>query len=232
MLLMQNFRILVTNGLASQQKVNRAEEYETIRRDSGATRSNPIRLTVREIQVLKFVVEGLNNRQIASEVNVSIKTVEKHRQSLMNKLDLHYTAGLARYAVGQGIIFDEGFRLALARRLQAHPGRGRPKQSLPRPITARETQVLKLIADGLVSKQIASELNISIKTVDNHRQDLMERLDIHEVAGLTRYAIAKGLVPAMIRPPSPCQASPGLTELRTLQPPGRAPQSIPALCAC
>jgi DNA-binding NarL/FixJ family response regulator len=58
-------------------------------------------------------------------------------------------------------------------------------------ITVRENQVLMLIADGLANKQIASELNISIKTVENHRQGLMNRLNIHEVAGLTRYAICQ-----------------------------------------
>ena len=62
-------------------------------------------------------------------------------------------------------------------------------------ITGREKEVLRLVAGGLVNKQIASELNISIKTVGNHRQALMDRLNIHEVAGLTRYAISEGLIP-------------------------------------
>ena len=62
-------------------------------------------------------------------------------------------------------------------------------------ITSRETEVLRLVAGGLVNKQIASELNISIKTVGNHRQALMDRLNIHEVAGLTRYAISERLIP-------------------------------------
>lgn len=61
-------------------------------------------------------------------------------------------------------------------------------------LTSRETEVLQLIAEGFSNKQIASELNISIKTVEKHRQQVMNKLNIHDVAGLTRHAISKGLV--------------------------------------
>lgn len=61
-------------------------------------------LTVREAEVLQMVAEGLANKQIASELSISIKTVEKHRQQLMDKLNIHQTAGLTRYAIDSGII--------------------------------------------------------------------------------------------------------------------------------
>jgi DNA-binding NarL/FixJ family response regulator len=61
-------------------------------------------------------------------------------------------------------------------------------------LTPREAEVLQLIAEGFSNKQIAAELAISIKTVEKHRQQVMNKLNIHEIAGLTRYAIAKGLV--------------------------------------
>jgi DNA-binding NarL/FixJ family response regulator len=61
-------------------------------------------------------------------------------------------------------------------------------------LTLREAELLQLIAEGQVNKQIASELGISVKTVEKHRQHLMEKLDIHDVAGLTRYAIAAGII--------------------------------------
>jgi DNA-binding NarL/FixJ family response regulator len=61
-------------------------------------------------------------------------------------------------------------------------------------LTARESEVLQLIAEGFSNKQIAGELNISIKTVEKHRQQVMNKLNIHDVAGLTRYAISKGMV--------------------------------------
>ena len=61
-------------------------------------------------------------------------------------------------------------------------------------LTSRESEVLQLIAEGLPNKQIADELGISIKTVEKHRQQVMNKLHIHDVAGLTRYAITKGIV--------------------------------------
>ena len=61
-------------------------------------------------------------------------------------------------------------------------------------LTSREAEVLQLIAEGFSNKQIAAELSISIKTVEKHRQQVMNKLNIHDVAGLTRYAITKGMV--------------------------------------
>ena len=61
-------------------------------------------------------------------------------------------------------------------------------------LTSREAEVLQLVAEGLANKQIASELAISIKTVEKHRQQAMNKLNIHDIAGLTRYAMSKGWV--------------------------------------
>jgi DNA-binding NarL/FixJ family response regulator len=61
-------------------------------------------------------------------------------------------------------------------------------------LTSREAEVLQLVAEGLANKQIAAELSISIKTVEKHRQQAMNKLNVHDVASLTRYAIAKGWV--------------------------------------
>ena len=71
-----------------------------------------------------------------------------------------------------------------------------------RELTGREIEVLKLIAEGLSNREIAEVLKISIKTVEKHRQGTMNKLDIHEVAGLTRYALAKGLVQARTAVPA------------------------------
>src|SRR5947209_11538915 len=65
-------------------------------------------------------------------------------------------------------------------------------------LTSRETEVLQLIAEGYANKQIADVLSISIKTVEKHRQQLMDKLNIHEVAGLTRHAIPKGMIEATV----------------------------------
>ena len=61
-------------------------------------------LTSREMEVLQLIAEGFANKQIAGELGLSVKTVEKHRQSVMKKLDIHDIAGLVRHAVGKGII--------------------------------------------------------------------------------------------------------------------------------
>lgn len=61
-------------------------------------------------------------------------------------------------------------------------------------LTPRQREVLQLIAEGHSTKEIANKLSLSIKTVETHRGELMHRLDIHEVAGLVRYAIRTGLV--------------------------------------
>lgn len=61
-------------------------------------------------------------------------------------------------------------------------------------LSSREVEVLQLIAEGMANKQAAAELGISIKTVEKHRQRVMEKLNIHETAGLTRYAVAAGII--------------------------------------
>lgn len=62
------------------------------------------------------------------------------------------------------------------------------------PLSPRERQVLQLVAEGRTTKQIAHILDVSIKTADSHRTRLMKKLDIHETAGLVRYAIRRGIV--------------------------------------
>ena len=63
-------------------------------------------------------------------------------------------------------------------------------------LTPRQREILQLIAEGLSTNDIARKLDLSIKTIDTHRTQLMDRLDIHEVAGLVRYAVRTGLVTA------------------------------------
>jgi DNA-binding NarL/FixJ family response regulator len=77
------------------------------RRAAGRDRKREPKLTSREVEVLQLVAEGKANKQTAAELGISIKTVEKHRQSLMSKLDIHDTAGLTRYAIAAGIIESE-----------------------------------------------------------------------------------------------------------------------------
>lgn len=61
-------------------------------------------------------------------------------------------------------------------------------------LTPRQREILQLIAEGCSTKRIAQILNLSVKTVDTHRSKMMERLDIHDIAGLVRYAIRMGVI--------------------------------------
>jgi len=60
-------------------------------------------------------------------------------------------------------------------------------------LTPREREVLQLVAEGKSTKQIAGHLNVSVKTVETHRRQLMEKLDLHSVAELTKFAVREGL---------------------------------------
>lgn len=73
---------------------------------------------------------------------------------------------------------------------------GRPVRTRSAALTSRQTQILQLIAEGHATKQIAGLLTLSIKTVEKHRQDLMNTLNIHNIASLTRYAVSSGVVPS------------------------------------
>jgi DNA-binding NarL/FixJ family response regulator len=96
------------------------------------------------------------------------------------------------------------FSPSVAKHLRDHYQKGPlPSRSFNRNkvrLTSRESELLQLIAEGHVNKQIASDLDISIKTVEKHRQHLMEKLHIHEIAGLTRYAIAAGVIESSVQP--------------------------------
>jgi DNA-binding NarL/FixJ family response regulator len=66
-------------------------------------------------------------------------------------------------------------------------------------LTSREMEVLQLIAEGKANKETAAELGISIKTVEKHRGEVMRKLDIHDTAGLTRYAISAGVIESSVQ---------------------------------
>jgi two-component system response regulator NreC len=62
------------------------------------------------------------------------------------------------------------------------------------PLTRREREILTLVANGLTNQQIADQLFISPRTVDTHRTNIMQKLDIHDLANLVRYAIEHGII--------------------------------------
>jgi DNA-binding NarL/FixJ family response regulator len=82
--------------------------------------------------------------------------------------------------------------------LESPDGRGVLKKKKAG-LSSREVEVLQLIAEGKANKQVAKELGISIKTVEKHRQHLMSKLDLHDTAGITRYAIAAGIIESHVQ---------------------------------
>jgi DNA-binding NarL/FixJ family response regulator len=96
----------------------------------------------------------------------------------------------AIHQVHKGAAF---FSAAVARMLSDFTAGG-VKMHTSTQLTTRQNEVLRLIAEGNCNKEIATHLGISIKTVEKHRQELMSRLNIHTIAGLTRYALAKGFI--------------------------------------
>jgi DNA-binding NarL/FixJ family response regulator len=100
---------------------------------------------------------------------------------------------MALRAIARG---DTWLSPAVSKRLAAdYAHGGKPQTATPfERLTPRQREVLQLIAEGLSTKEIAARLEVSPKTVEAHRAELMERLGIHGVAGLVRYAIRVGLV--------------------------------------
>lgn len=82
----------------------------------------------------------------------------------------------------------------MSRKTMLEVGKGTTKRERLDTLSPRQREVLRLIALGRTTKQIAQELGISVKTVETHRAQLMERLGIRDVAGLVRYAILVGLI--------------------------------------
>ena len=79
------------------------------------------------------------------------------------------------------------------------PGRvGTPSKKAAQ-LTSREMEVLQLIAEGKANKETAAELGIGVKTVEKHREHLMQKLDLHDTAGLTRYAISAGIIESSVQ---------------------------------
>jgi len=95
------------------------------------------------------------------------------------------------------------FSPSIAKRLYHHQRQAKAMGDLPMngtpQLTSREMEVLQLIAEGKANKETADELNISIKTVEKHRQKVMEKLNIHDTASLTRYAISAGIIESSVQ---------------------------------
>ncbi len=95
------------------------------------------------------------------------------------------------------------FSPSISRHLDYHRRQSAGRTGLPKSkvasLTSREMEVLQLIAEGKANKETAAELGIGVKTVEKHREHLMQKLNIHDTAGLTRYAIGAGIIESSVQ---------------------------------
>ena len=121
------------------------------------------------------------------------------RGFLLKQTTAHMVAEAIR-EVRKGNMF---FCPPVARRLQKRDKKSAGRDGVMKPrnirLTSREVEVLQLIAEGKANKETASELGIGLKTVEKHREHLMEKLDIHDTASLTRYAIGAGIIESSVQ---------------------------------
>jgi DNA-binding NarL/FixJ family response regulator len=125
--------------------------------------------------------------------------IERTREAgVVGFLEKQSSAEILTKAIQEVVQGKTFFSPAIAKRLHDALGQPRDRNGLLKPkasrLTSRESEVLQLVAEGSANKQVAAELGISIKTVEKHRQQLMDKLNIHDTAGLTRYAIAMGVI--------------------------------------
>lgn len=171
----------IATRLQKQEKSNNhkidsiAHSNTTSQQASARQISETSRLTPRQSRILQLVNQGKPIVEIADELAVSIDAAElladiavrlNHRLNLNQNTEISPQLPVAQIATS---IPDER-------------------------LTPRQREILKLVANGMTTKEIAESLFISVKTVETHRGQLMERLNIHDLAGLIRYALRSGLI--------------------------------------
>jgi DNA-binding NarL/FixJ family response regulator len=118
---------------------------------------------------------------------------------LLKQASAHDVCRAIREAQKGNTFFSASVARRQARLNPALPTRGGSPQKKTSHLTSREVEVLQLIAEGKANKETAALLGIGMKTVEKHREHLMQKLDIHDTAGLTRYAISAGIIESSVQ---------------------------------
>ena len=160
-----------------------------------------------DVAVLDFVMPILNGLDAAIQIHreaPGTKTILLTMYTEDQYVLEAFRGGLRGYVIKTQAAGDlvQAIREVLRNALYVSPGISRTlveaylsKTDLPpEPLTPREREVLQLVAEGRTTKEIASSLGLSVKTAETHRTKIMRKLEIHETAGLVRYAIRRGLV--------------------------------------
>ena len=117
---------------------------------------------------------------------------------LLKQTSSHALAKAIREVQNGNTFFNPPVPRGVRARSRKSAARGSQALKKGNRLSPREVEVLQLIAEGHPNKQVAAELGVSFKTVDKHRQHLMSKLNIHDVAGLTRYAIGAGIIESSV----------------------------------
>lgn len=141
-----------------------------------------LRQQLPEVKLLIFSAYSSRDR-VQAAMKVGVNGIV-HKNASIDELE----KGIQRVIAGESFMSSQ--ILEILRDLMLNP---ETTDSLSR-LTTREREILQLIAEGNTTKEIAIKLNISIKTADTHRTNVMNKLDIHDIAGLTRFAIQQGLI--------------------------------------
>ena len=160
-----------------------------------------------DIVLMDFAMPRLNGveatRQIVKEFpDAKVIVLSSYGDSA--HIDSAMTAGAAAYLLKDTAASEvvHAIHCTLKGKAYVSPAIANPKDAAarwiamsqqPEELTPRETEVLQLISEGFTNKQIGAELHLSQKTVEKHRNTLMKKLNIHNIAGLTRHAVAKGI---------------------------------------
>jgi len=168
--------------LVPQRQISERQISE--RQNSERQISEKMRLTPRQHRVLQLVIQGKPIHELANNLAVSLDAAEllediatrlNRRLSLDAQLDIRADPQIDPLDLQQA---------------QIPKDHAKHDQKL----TPRQREILRLVANGMTTKEIAESLFISVKTVETHRGQLMERLNIHDLAGLIRYALRSGLI--------------------------------------
>ncbi len=171
-----------------------------------------IESSVPDVAVLDITMPGLNGIEAIAQLRVSCPHTRVIILSMHDNED-YVRQALRAGAAGYLLKDSSSVELELAVRAVAQGGtylspavsrhlvsayvrRTSDNEESSDGLRPRQREILQLIAEGQTNQQMASTLNLSIKTIETHRAQLMDRLDIHDVAGLVRYAIRSGLIPS------------------------------------
>jgi DNA-binding NarL/FixJ family response regulator len=169
----------------SMPELNGLDVAQRVRQESPDTRIIILSMHNHEEYVLQALRSGASGYLLKdaapNELEIAINAVMKN--------EIYLSPAISKHLVGDYLRRIENLQEESESRVS---DKSNPYQQL----TSRQREILQLIAEGNSTKEIAEKLFISIKTVETHRMQIMERLNIRDIAGLVRYAIKMGIISA------------------------------------